>query len=76
MDKLTPSDRDIVKSCYMEHIAVRQLAESMNRPLKSVQNSLYRIRGWLLDCVRREMNKRDVSTIPIPPDRAFKEDGA
>lgn len=75
MDKLSPQDRSLVKSCYMDHVAVRQLAATLGRPLKSVQNSLYRIRGCLLDCVRRELNQKDISHLSIQPVPSGKEDG-
>lgn len=64
MDKLSQNDQRILKLCYIEHIPVRQLADAVGRPLKSVQNSLYRIRSWLLDCIRRELNKAETSVHP------------
>jgi RNA polymerase sigma-70 factor (ECF subfamily) len=75
MDKLPPSDQRIVKLCYIEHIPVRQLAAALDRPLKSVQNSLYRIRGWLLDCIRRELNKVEISPVDLQPRNIREEDG-
>lgn len=61
MDKLSQNDQRIARLCYIEGISIRQLADAMGRPLKSVQNSLYRIRAWLLECVRREVNKAEIS---------------
>lgn len=74
MDKLSQNDQRIARSCYIEGVAIRQLADAMGRPLKSVQNSLYRIRAWLLECVRREVNKTEVS-VPIQHCNIQEKDG-
>ena len=57
MDRLSQNDQQLMKLCYAEGVPVRQLAAAMGRPPKSVQNSLYRIRSQLLDCIRRELNE-------------------
>ena len=59
MDGLSQSDQRLVKLCYAEGVPIRQLADAFGRSPKSVQNSLYRIRSWLLNCIRRELNKAD-----------------
>ena len=59
MDRLTESDRRILKLCYIEGIPIRQIADAMGRSPKSVQNSLCRIRHWLLECIRRELHRAD-----------------
>jgi RNA polymerase sigma-70 factor, ECF subfamily len=64
MGRLSQNDQQMAKLCYIEGISIRQLADAMGRPLKSVQNSLYRIRAWLLDCIRRELNKTEISVHP------------
>jgi RNA polymerase sigma-70 factor, ECF subfamily len=60
MDKLAENDQRILKLCYIEGIPIRQIADAVSRSPKSVQNSLCRIRGWLLECIRREVNRTDV----------------
>lgn len=59
LDKLPPNDQRIVKLCYVESIPIRRIADAMGRPPKGIEKSLYRIRQWLLQCVRREVNKAD-----------------
>lgn len=63
MDRLSQDDQRILKLCYVESIPIRQIASAFGRPPKGIEKSLYRIRSWLLDCIRREINKADV-----PPD--------
>lgn len=59
MDKLAENDQRILKLCYIEGIPIRQIADAMSRSPKSVQNSLCRIRSWLLECIRREVKRMD-----------------
>jgi RNA polymerase sigma-70 factor, ECF subfamily len=59
MDRLNENDRRILKLCYMEGVSVRQIADAMGRSPKSVQNSLCRIRRWLLECIHRELKRDD-----------------
>ena len=41
-------------------IPIRQVADAMGRSPKSVQ-PLYRIRKWLLDCIRRELDRSELA---------------
>jgi hypothetical protein len=49
-----------VKLCYVDSVPIRQIAAMTGRSPKSVQNSLSRIRSWLLSCIHRELNRADV----------------
>jgi DNA-directed RNA polymerase specialized sigma24 family protein len=60
--------------CYVEGIAIRQIADAMGRSPKGVEKSLYRVRSWLLDCIHRELNKADMPA-PIHPGSLEEEDG-
>jgi RNA polymerase sigma-70 factor (ECF subfamily) len=63
MDRLPPSDRELVMSCYGESKPVRQVASQLGRSPQSVHNSLYRVRKVLIDCVQRTLHQTDVSGI-------------
>ncbi len=59
MDRLTQNDQRMVKLCYVEGVPVRELADAMGRSPESVHNTLHRIRSWLLNCIRRELERAD-----------------
>jgi RNA polymerase sigma-70 factor, ECF subfamily len=59
MDRLAQDDLRMVKSCYIERVPVRELADTMGRSPESVHNTLHRIRTWLLNCIRRELKQAD-----------------
>jgi RNA polymerase sigma-70 factor, ECF subfamily len=67
-DKLSQDDQRMLKLCYVEGVPIHQLADAMGRSPKGIQKSLYRIRHWLLECIRRELNKMDV---PASPDHSI-----
>jgi RNA polymerase sigma-70 factor (ECF subfamily) len=75
MGRLAENDQQILTLCYIDDIPIRQVADSLGRSPKSVQNSLYRIRKWLLDCIRRELHKID-SPVHARADILKREDGA
>ena len=75
MDRLSQDDQRLVKLCYFEHIPIGRLADALGRPLKSVQNSLYRIRGWLLDCIHRDLNKVETPNVYPPRGNLPEDDG-
>ncbi len=53
MKKLNPDDRELITQRYVANITVRELAEQLGRPLKSIYRSLERIRMALLKCINR-----------------------
>lgn len=59
MDRLTENDKQMLKRCYVEDTPIRQIADTLARSPKSVQNSLHRIRCWLLECIKRELKRQD-----------------
>jgi RNA polymerase sigma-70 factor, ECF subfamily len=63
-DRLSQEDQRLLKLCYVEDVPVRQLADAMGRPPKGVQKSLYRIRTWLLECIRRETKRAGIFARP------------
>ncbi|MEM9185128.1 MAG: sigma-70 family RNA polymerase sigma factor [Planctomycetota bacterium] len=55
IEKLGGKDRDLIEQCYTRRAPVREVAASLSRTPQSVHNSLKRLRGWLLDCIRRSL---------------------
>jgi RNA polymerase sigma-70 factor, ECF subfamily len=60
MDKLAENDKRMLQQCYVDGVLIRQIADAMGRSPKSVQNSLHRIRTWLLECIRRELRQAEM----------------
>jgi RNA polymerase sigma-70 factor (ECF subfamily) len=59
MELLTASDHDLVMQCHGHDVPVRQLAEQLGRSPESVHHSLARIRRRLLECIRRELRRKN-----------------
>lgn len=53
--ELPESQRKMILNRYGPDGAVKSLAEELGRPVGSVQQTLYRIRHKLLDCIRNKM---------------------
>jgi RNA polymerase sigma-70 factor, ECF subfamily len=60
-EKLTAADEELLGLRYVEDLGSRQIADRLRRPQQSVCNSLTRIRGWLLECVRAELARHERS---------------
>lgn len=57
MDKLSATDRDLVRRCYAADKLSRDVAAELGRPVNSVYKSLGRIRSALQECIRRTLNR-------------------
>ena len=55
LDNLGEEDRALIIRRYEPGVSVRAIADHENRSPNSVSKSLGRIRGLLLDCVRRTL---------------------
>ena len=55
LDELPEHQRAMILKRYGPSGALRALAEELGRPIGSVQQTLYRIRLKLLDCIRKKM---------------------
>lgn len=73
MQRLAQNDRRLITQCYAESESVSHVASTMGRSPQSVHNSLRRIRNWLLECIRRELNQPRIPS-PIPPSTHGEED--
>ncbi len=56
VEKLPESDRRLIEQCYAGSQSVRQVAEDLDRPVKSVYASLSRIRRVLSACITRVLS--------------------
>jgi RNA polymerase sigma-70 factor (ECF subfamily) len=55
MAKLSPSQRQLLERRYAGSDAVEVIARELGRPIKTVYQSLYRLRVALLDCVNKTL---------------------
>ena len=53
MDRLAEPDRTLVERCYGERVPVPQVAADLGRLPESVYNSLRRVRGQLMACIKQ-----------------------
>jgi RNA polymerase sigma-70 factor (ECF subfamily) len=54
MEKLRPSDRQIIRQCYGPNATTaKEAAERLQRPVNTLYKALNRIRRTLMDCVAR-----------------------
>jgi RNA polymerase sigma-70 factor, ECF subfamily len=59
VEKLDPQDREMLGLCYVDELSVRQIAERLARPPKSVGNSLLRIRRGLFRCIEKRLAQEE-----------------
>jgi RNA polymerase sigma-70 factor, ECF subfamily len=59
VDKLGREDREMLGLCYVDDLSIRQIAERLARPRKSVGNSLLRIRRGLFRCIERQLAQEE-----------------
>ena len=55
MERLLPSQRDLINKRYVEGFSLKGLAEQMKRTPSSLGVTLFRIRKALLDCIERRL---------------------
>lgn len=59
VEKLSPSDRDLVRRRYSSNKTTVQVAEELDSSLNTLYKALQRIRRWLLRCIERTMNQEE-----------------
>jgi RNA polymerase sigma-70 factor (ECF subfamily) len=59
LDKLPPTDRDLICRRYDAGVSVKAMAADLNQPPNAVAVRLFRIRQVLLDCIRQHVSNRD-----------------
>ena len=55
LEKLSDSDRELVRQCYEQPTTIKQAAEQMGRPVNTVYKALKRIRTALFECIDRTL---------------------
>lgn len=59
LDKLRPSDRQLVLERYSDQRKGKQIAESQGRPADSIYKALKRIRAALFECIERTLAREE-----------------
>jgi len=62
VEKLRPDDRELLRACYADGGTIKNAAEHLERPAKSVYKALARIRQALFDCVQRRLSAEGVKS--------------
>ena len=60
-EKLNAVDEELLALRYVEDLGSRQIADRLQRPQRSVTNSLARVQRWLFECIQIEMAQREHS---------------
>ena len=55
LNKLAPAQRQLIDLRYVDGHAIERIAEAIGRPAGSIRQTLYRIRGALLDCIEQQL---------------------
>jgi RNA polymerase sigma-70 factor (ECF subfamily) len=55
LQKLSPSDRQLIDQAYQGHQTIQQLAEQLSRAAQTIYNRLNLIRRRLFECVQRSL---------------------
>jgi RNA polymerase sigma-70 factor (ECF subfamily) len=62
LNKLSPAQRQLIDLRYVDGHAIERIAEAIGRPAGSIRQTLYRIRGALLDCIERRITMGGVNS--------------
>jgi RNA polymerase sigma-70 factor (ECF subfamily) len=55
LNKLAPAQRQLIDLRYVDGHAIERIAEAIGRPVGSIRQTLYRIRGALLECIEQHL---------------------
>ena len=55
LNRLAPAQRQLIDLRYVDGHAIERIAESIGRPAGSIRQTLYRIRGALLNCIEQQL---------------------
>jgi RNA polymerase sigma-70 factor (ECF subfamily) len=61
LEKMSPQNRQLLETCYSGEGSVGQASADLGRSKNSIYNSLRRIRGTLLSCVRSEIAREGMA---------------
>jgi len=57
LSRLSSKKRELVLQRYRRGVSVEEMADSLNRPVGSLSQTLYRIRQALMQCVERQLSR-------------------
>ena len=61
LKKLSPSQRELLRSRYQSNVTVNEIAETLGRTPHAISMSLYRLRSLLRECVERALQPEVLS---------------
>lgn len=59
LGKLPAGQRQLIDLRYSDGQAIDRISETIGRPIGSIRQTLYRIRGLLLDCIQRQLQDQE-----------------
>jgi RNA polymerase sigma-70 factor (ECF subfamily) len=62
LQKLASAQRQLIDLRYVDGHAIERIAESIGRPVGSIRQTLYRIRGALLECIEQRLSQGATGT--------------
>lgn len=57
VEKLSPSERELITACYEPNAVTRDVAAALGRPAGTVYKSLTRIRRMLMQCIEQTLSE-------------------
>jgi RNA polymerase sigma-70 factor (ECF subfamily) len=57
VEKLSPSERELITACYEPNAVTRDVATALGRPAGTVYKSLTRIRRMLMQCIEQTLSE-------------------
>jgi len=57
--RLPSSQRQLIDLRYNDGAAMERISETIGRPVGSIRQTLYRIRGLLLECIQRQLGVQE-----------------
>ena len=57
--RLPSSQRQLIELRYTDGQAIDRISQSIGRPVGSIRQTLYRIRGVLLECIQRQLHGQE-----------------
>jgi RNA polymerase sigma-70 factor (ECF subfamily) len=57
LDKLLPNQRNLLKQVYNGKTTIKQIAQSLGRPIAGTYKTLARIREILHECIDRQLSR-------------------
>ncbi|MBB3206106.1 RNA polymerase sigma-70 factor (ECF subfamily) [Rhodopirellula rubra] len=59
LERLPPAQRTLLEMRYTQNLAIGRIAQEMSRPSGSIRQTLYRIRGLLMQCIESRLGTQE-----------------